>query len=819
MTGPLSMPTGHAALERYLDLLFPEAPDDAWIVVSCRVPPAQFYSQWFLTGDRAALITYISAQAETSNVHVGLGLRQPQCQPQRNVRGTNEDVCGIGGLWVECDHNAGRHAAKNLPSPDALRVFLHTLPFPFSLIVDSGGGFHAYLLFKELWLFDTSDERAAAALLLKRFQRTLQLMATAAGWKIDSTADLARMLRPAGTYNYKQDTPHAVTIWEEHDCRYNPSELADAPWLVPLEDVYTPSSTQGGPFADAEFSLIETQCAWMAHCRDDAIHLTEPEWYAMLGIVGRCDHGEQLAHTLSEPYPTYLRAETTKKLAQALKTAGPRTCHAIRYDLDAEAYCQGCLFWGHIKSPITLGMPQWDDLEPTPDPVTGTEHPPVGFAANGATPGKRPASPKRPRKPNAHEHTQWFRDKVAHYVDKKDIIEANDTTICAFLRNHPHWEGQLWWDGMANRAMVGEEALTDDVLVRIGEYFGEHHNLPIRTSGTKLAKCIAAVCKDFYRDPLQEYLLALEGWDGITRLDTWLTDCAGVVCDPYHQFLSRTLIVSMIARAFEPGCIYRWVVVFQGDEEFRKSTFVDNMVPRAEWVKPITESFESKDMPALISGLWLAELAELDSLSRTEETRLKSFITKRDDAYVPKWGLFRVSQLRRTIFIGTTNKETWLKSTTGNTRWLPCHIRHEMDVDAFVAIREQLYCEAMAYYGDHAEDWWHMSPEVEAEAKRQREERREISVYESDLPLWLEKTRFYDTRLRDAGIVSQKEYVTWPELAAGYLGLENRERWKDLTMQKQLAQSLHALGWYPTVGKDADRRSLRMWKPKDVVPF
>src|SRR4051794_8267495 len=100
------------------------------------------------------------------------------------------------------------------------------------------------------------------------------------------------------------------------------------------------ASTSGGPkpsaaakpsgdFPPAHIELIENGCAWLRHCRDDAGTLPEPEWYGMLSIVGRCENGEQLAHEWSRPYPQYTPEETQRKLTQALRNAGPRTCEYI----------------------------------------------------------------------------------------------------------------------------------------------------------------------------------------------------------------------------------------------------------------------------------------------------------------------------------------------------------------------------------------------------------------------------------------------------------------------------------------------------------
>ena len=346
--------TDSQEVQRYIEMLYPDPPLDAWLVVSWLVSKDDFRSQWFRVAQRDDAARFIVQQAQHSNVYLGLGLRHPDCSADPGTRGTSQDVLAIGGVWIELDHNAGVHAAPHLPTPDELLAFIEALPFSFSLLVDSTGGYHGYLLFKELWILDTPEERQQAALLLRRFQRTIQAQAAAHGWKVDGTADLARVLRPAGTLNHKSGTPRPVTFLHEDAARYNPSDIADAPWLATIEDTYTPSSAHGN-FPPAQLEPIVTGCAWLRHCRDDAATLSEPEWYGMLGIVGRCEAGEQMAHEWSVPYPRYSKDETVRKLQHALADAGPRTCNTIRFDLGADSYCRDCQHWGKIKSPIVLG--------------------------------------------------------------------------------------------------------------------------------------------------------------------------------------------------------------------------------------------------------------------------------------------------------------------------------------------------------------------------------------------------------------------------------------------------------------------------------
>jgi hypothetical protein len=340
-------------IQESLALFWPDPPDDLWIVVSWVDPLKGFCSQWVRAGDLDQAVVVLEEKSQQYDTYVGMGLRHAACHPVG--RGTSADVAAIGGLWLETDHAGGVHSARQLPTPFQLMKFLESLPFQFSLLIESTGGFHGDLLFKELWILDTPEEQAAAALLLRRLQRTVQIAALARGWHVDTTADLARVLRPAGTFNHKSGTPQLVTIAEETEVRYNPSDLADAPWLAEVVDTYIPPPSSGD-FADAHLGRMVPGCAWLAHCRDDAATLPEPEWYAMLGIVGRCVDDDQHVHAWSAPYPQYDQQETTEKFQHALKAAGPRTCDYIRYELGGEPYCAGCGYWGQLKSPITLAM-------------------------------------------------------------------------------------------------------------------------------------------------------------------------------------------------------------------------------------------------------------------------------------------------------------------------------------------------------------------------------------------------------------------------------------------------------------------------------
>ncbi|HEY1759644.1 MAG TPA: hypothetical protein VGG72_29995 [Bryobacteraceae bacterium] len=289
------------------------------------------------------------------DVYFAIGV---QAQQAHKGRGRQADVVALPGLWADIDVRGPNHSATNLlPTIEDAWKLLHEFPFKPTVVVHSGGGLQAYWLFREPRKTPTGAERLAVQRLSKQFQGFLRSLASRKGWTIDATADLCRLLRVPSTYNRKQKTPVLVTYEVIDDGqRYNPSEFAE--FLQMEADPELKAHAQGPAPQNptAEFLQVLGGCPWMRHCKDDAAALSEPEWYHMLAIVGRCKDGARLAHELSLPYSKYTPSETDAKLRQAMEAAGPTTCAFIESELGQAKYCIQCSHHGKIKSPIVLGL-------------------------------------------------------------------------------------------------------------------------------------------------------------------------------------------------------------------------------------------------------------------------------------------------------------------------------------------------------------------------------------------------------------------------------------------------------------------------------
>ena len=163
------------------------------------------------------------------NCYLGLGVRRKR-PDNGGGRGRADDTIAIPGLWLDLDYRSpGAHKTRHPlpPTEDAALSLLSAAPYKPSLIVHSGHGLQVYWLFKEIVRFETRDDREAFGRLCRGWQQLFRQAAKEQGWHVDSTADLARVLRIPGTYNRKTAAAKQVVVRAISDFRYVPSDFSD----------------------------------------------------------------------------------------------------------------------------------------------------------------------------------------------------------------------------------------------------------------------------------------------------------------------------------------------------------------------------------------------------------------------------------------------------------------------------------------------------------------------------------------------------------------------------------------------------------------
>ncbi|HPT25154.1 MAG TPA: phage/plasmid primase, P4 family [Bryobacteraceae bacterium] len=309
---------------------------------------------------------YAASSAAHTDVYFAMGLQKTA--PARGKRGDEQGVIALPGLWADIDIRGGAHAAENLPETEAEALSLvEALGLPPSVIVHSGHGLQVHWRLKELYIIDNEADRKKLKDLSVRFQNQIRRAAERRGWTIDITADLCRLLRVPGTFNRKLgDDVRPVSAEYRNHC-YTLDDFQELTEGVELHTLEAPDPSKHN-FPPANIDRILDGCVWMAHCRDAAATLPEPEWYRMLTVVARCEDAERWAHELSQGYPKYSRAETDRKLKRASsEDVAPVTCSYVQSGLGGDRFCGECLFRGNVNSPITIGRLTHDSLPSKPD--------------------------------------------------------------------------------------------------------------------------------------------------------------------------------------------------------------------------------------------------------------------------------------------------------------------------------------------------------------------------------------------------------------------------------------------------------------------
>ena len=155
----------------------------------------------------------------------------------------------------------------------------------------------------------------------------------------------------------------------------------------------------------------------------------------------------------------------------------------------------------------------------------------------------------------------------------------------------------------------------------------------------------------------------------MSRLDTWLSTCWGTERTPYTATIGRSMMIAAVARIFEPGCKVDTVPIFESDQGKMKSTAIKALFD--PWFTDELADLGSKDAAMQTRGVWGIEVSELDSMARTDVSRIKAFLTRTTDRYRPPYGSRLVESPRSCVFWGTTNSDAYLKDETGGRRFWP----------------------------------------------------------------------------------------------------------------------------------------------------
>ncbi len=347
----------------FLRLILPEeGPYAAYIVESNRK-----YNKFASTVEELLQKIKGADEAGQTAYHACAAFKEARQNPRNTPHGqrrygrTKHNVRGSKSFWLDVDAGPDKPYLDWKAAALAVAEFCRTTKLPRPVVVLSGLGIHVY------WpLVETLDPETWG-----RYARGLKALCSKYELQADPTrtADITSVLRTPGTHHRKAGIrlvqcgelfgPYALeqfailltveTVVREvaprtshrgHEFGPLPPYLANRPFEGVGETLRRSLSTIREPsFA----KLIAERCEQVRALRDSKGNLSEPFWYACLGVLAFAEDGERLAHEWSKGDPRYTPDETQERLERLRQLSGATTCRRF-HDLNPQV-CERCKFW------------------------------------------------------------------------------------------------------------------------------------------------------------------------------------------------------------------------------------------------------------------------------------------------------------------------------------------------------------------------------------------------------------------------------------------------------------------------------------------
>ncbi|MEP7706447.1 VapE domain-containing protein [Paraglaciecola sp. 25GB23A] len=273
---------------------------------------------------------------------------------------------------------------------------------------------------------------------------------------------------------------------------------------------------------------------------------------------------------------------------------------------------------------------------------------------------------------------------------------------------------------------VAYDVITKDVIISIPGLKSSSDNYR-NVAEAELASL--AVLNGIYSANFERFIFAIASRNQVNPVMQWVKSkewdkkdriyelCATItVADEFPNdfkclLITKWLLSAIAAAAMPNNFSSRGVLTLQGAQGLGKTRWIGKLIDDEKLASHcilLDHHMDTNNKDSLINAVrhWLVEIGELDSSFRKDVSRLKGFITNKEDKIRVPYGKRESLFPRRTAFAATVNGAEFLVDPTGNTRWwtLPCiDINHNHTIDMqqmWAQVYEQMF------KGKESPQWW-----------------------------------------------------------------------------------------------------------------
>lgn len=346
--------------------------------------------------------------------------------------------------------------------------------------------------------------------------------------------------------------------------------------------------------------------------------------------------------------------------------------------------------------------------------------------------------------PGSPDEAPWQTRLVRN---RNGVPEASPFNMLLILEHDETLTGLFWLDEFGNRIVLDRQPpwaggkrdeFTEVDAMELAAWLGDPARYDGMTVGVNLVlQTVEAIARRRKRHTVREYLESVQ-WDGVPRIGSLFVDLFGAEDTAYARQATPCVMVSAVSRILwtdpkqpSKGSKVDFMLVLEGGQGAGKTTAVLELFS-AEWYAEATESPAHKDFYQTLRGRWGIEIGEMASFGRADMAKVKQAITTRFDVYRPSYGRTARSFRRECVFVGTVNGDDYLRDASGARRFLPLKVGR-VDIAKLVALRDQLWAEAIRMYRDGFE-WWQLPDD----AKREQDDRYQEDSWLEPIAKWLD---------------------------------------------------------------------------------
>ena len=284
-----------------------------------------------------------------------------------------------------------------------------------------------------------------------------------------------------------------------------------------------------------------------------------------------------------------------------------------------------------------------------------------------------------------------WKDRIE--VTEKGIIKNNVHNLLLILEHDPRFRGCIAYNDFLQEPVLVKRIRSkqyghDTGPVRDkenGDFIEQHietalrailesprgqgksgYSLRVTDRDMKDAVNTVALAHRFH--PVQQYLRSVR-WDGKPRVDELFSTYCGAESTLYHRAVAHNALLGAVARAFEPGCKFDFVVIIEGRQGIRKSTMLNILAGRRRFGELRSGFDDQAKLVEAINGRWIVEIPELTQFSRHDVEVLKAVFSAQADRVRLAWGRSAKNYPRGNVFWGTTNRKVYLRDDENRRYW------------------------------------------------------------------------------------------------------------------------------------------------------